>query len=274
MLDNRLMANSFHLPEQFEQDLGIPIRNARERLAEARDIGLKLASDGLPLTYNPDHFAVFTEPPQLLNGPLKRLGYVAGADNRCYPSPVDGCDYINVAASLPRSSALREQGWPDHVAVVHPVDDIACARMLEQGYGNPFIHHITLGIAAPELENSGGTGAAEQLIRRMASVYRRVPEVLGQSPGTLIMAVPKEVLAAPEFSRQSAGWTGNLAANQYQIEEMEGGGYLLQFFVLRGGRIEVALRYRTRQTFNPKSVHKISEDELSVNQGSAPVEIM
>ena len=132
--ENRLMANTFHLPDQFEEKLGIRIKNARERLAEARDIGLKLVDDGLPLTSNPDHFAVFTDPPRLLNGPLKRLGYIAGADNRCYPSPVDGCDYINVAASLPRTSMLREQGWPDHVAVVHPVDDVACERMLEQGY--------------------------------------------------------------------------------------------------------------------------------------------
>ena len=83
------------------------------------------------------------------------------------------------------------------------------------------------------------------------------------------MRFQAEVLSAPEFSRNFAAWTGNLSPEQYQLEEMEGGGYLLQFFVLRGGRIEVALRYQTRQTFNPKSVHKISEDELSVNQGVA-----
>ena len=47
---------------------------------------------------------------------------------------------------------------------------------------------------------------------------------------------------------------------------MEGGGFLLQFFVLEGGRIEVALRVRTRQTFNPKSVVKISRDEISAVQ--------
>ena len=81
------------------------------------------------------------------------------------------------------------------------------------------------------------------------------------------MAVPRDVLSAPDFSEGFPEWSGNLAADQYQLEEMEGGGYLLQFFVLRGGRIEVALRHQTRQTFNPKSVHKISEDELSVNQG-------
>ena len=60
-----------------------------------------------------------------------------------------------------------------------------------------------------------------------------------------------------------------------QIEVMEGGGFLLQFFVLTGGRIEVALRVGTQQTFNPKSVHKISKDELSVNQGQSSIrEIM
>jgi hypothetical protein len=223
------------------------------------------------LKENPDHFAMFTDPPQLLNGPLKRLGYVAGADNRCYPSPVDGCDYINVAASLPHSSTLRQQGWPDHIAVVHPVDDVACARMLEQGYGNPFIHHVTFGIALPDLEQSNGIGVAETLIRRMAAVHSRIPAVLGNDPGTLIIAVPREALAAPEFSRNFPEWTGGLSPDRYQLEEMEGGGYLLQFFVLHGGRIEVALRYNTRQTFNPKSVHKISEDELSVNQGASAI---
>ena len=267
------MQNGFRLPEHFEQKLGIPIRNARERLAEAGEVGRKLTEAGIELNRNPDHFAMFTDPPQLLNGPLKQIGYVAGADHRCYPSPVDGCDYINVAASLPRSSSLREHGWPDHVAVVHPVDDVACARMLEQDYGNPFIHHITFGIAAPDLDQSSGIGVAEQLIRRVAAVQKRIPEVLGNSPGTLIIAVPGAVLSAPEFSRDFAEWTGNLSPEQYQLEEMEGGGYLLQFFVLRGGRIEVALRYRTQQTFNPKSVHKISEDELSVNQGAAEIDV-
>ena len=265
------MVNTIQLPDRFEQQLGIQVKNARERLAEAEDIGRKLAGDGIPLTGNPDHFAMFTDPPQLLNGPLKRLGYVAGADNRCYPSPVDGCDYINVAASLPRSSMLREQGWPDHIAVVHPVDSVAGERMLEQDYGNPFIHHITFGIAVPELRAQSQIGIAEQLIRQMASVHRRIPAILGQSPGTLIVAVPREVVSAPEFSQQFADWTDGLPADQYKVEEMEGGGFLLQFFVLRGGRIEVALRHQTRQTFNPKSVHKISADELSVNQGSAGV---
>lgn len=268
------MANSFQVPGSFEQSLGIEVKNAEERLAEARNISLKLANAGMPLTANPDHFAMFTDPPQLLNGPLKRLGYIAGADNRCYPSPVDGCDYINVAATLPRSSRLREEGWPDNVAVVHPVDEAACARMFEQHYGNPFIHHITFGIAVPELADSNGIAVAEQLIRRMAEVHRRIPSILEQSPGTLIMAVPRDVLASSGFSQRFAEWTGNLPADQYQLEEMEGGGYLLQFFVLRGGRIEVALRYQTRQTFNPKSVHKISEDELSVNQGSAAIVAM
>jgi hypothetical protein len=262
------MTIRFQLPEPFEQSLGMTVKNARERLMEAREIGMKLAEDGVPLTTNPDHFAIFTDPPRLLSGPLKRLGYVAGADNRCYPSPVDGCDYINVAASLPPSSRLREQGWPDHVAIVHPVDEIASSRMSELNYGNPFIHHITLGIAVPELSHSSGVTVAEKLIRRIAGVHAGIRSTLQQNPGTLIMALPRDILSNSEFKNNFAKWTGNLPAGEYQLEEMEGGGYLLQFFVLRGGRIEVALRYNTRQTFNPKSVHKISEDELSVNQGS------
>ncbi len=154
------------------------------------------------------------------------------------------------------------------------IPEIACARMFEQDYGNPFIHHITLGIQVPELAQSSGIRIAEQLLRRMAAVHARMPAIVQQDSGTLVIAVPREVLSAPEFSDRFAEWTGKLPGSQYQLEEMEGGGYLLQFFVLRGGRIEVALRHQTRQTFNPRSVHKISEDELSVNQGSTVIDAM
>jgi hypothetical protein len=265
------MSMSCRLPDRFEERLGIRVQNARERLQEAQAIASKLAEAGVPLTSSPDHFAMFTDPPQLLNGPLKRLGYVAGADKRCYPSPVDGCDYINVAASLPSSSDLRAQGWPDNVAVVYPVDEVACGRMLEQQYGNPFIHHITFGIAPPDVEDSTGFEVAEKVTRHMAGIYRHIPDVIQQSPGTLIAALPREILDLPDFAHRFTEWTGNLSSDHFKLEAMEGGGYLLQFFVLKGGRIEVALRYQTTQTFNPKSVHKISEDELSVSQGPAPV---
>ncbi|MGH9632237.1 MAG: hypothetical protein ACRD7E_28370 [Bryobacteraceae bacterium] len=255
------MMKSFLLPERFEEMLGINIRNAPERLAEARELGTRLAEAGVPLMQSPDHFAMFTDPPQLLAGPLKRLGYIVGADCRCYPSPVDGCDYINVAASLSSPSSLHEQGWPDHIAVVHPVDEAASRRMLEQNYGNPFIHHITFGIEVPENTDTGA------LVMRMVEVRKRITAILEKPPGTLIMALPGEIVRAPGFPQRFQGWLGNLETDQYQLEEMEGGGSLLQFFVLQGGRIEVALRYGTRQTFNPKSVHKISENELSVDQG-------
>jgi hypothetical protein len=261
------MRSGFHLPEQFEDSLGIEIKNARERLAEADELGARLVSGGIELTGNPDHFAMFADPPRLLSGPLKQLGYITGADNRCYPSPVDGCDYINVAASLPPSSPRRKEGWPDHIAVVHPVDERASSRMLAQDYGNPFIHHITFGIPAPGVRDEGPIEKAEQLVKRMTAVRTAVADLFSQNPGTLIIALPREVISSPYLRRTVAEWTGGLSAEQYQIEEMEGGGYLLQFFVLHGGRIEVALRHQTRQTFNPKSVHKISEDELSVDQG-------
>ena len=89
----------------------------------------------MPLLLNPDHAAIFTDPSHLVAGPLKKLGYVAGWDNRCYPSPVDEHDYINVPSGLPADSPSREKGWFDYVAVVHPVDEEARKHMLSQGYG-------------------------------------------------------------------------------------------------------------------------------------------
>lgn len=251
------------MPEDFDSYL--KIQNAKERFDEAKEVSRKLLDGGIALKPNADHYAMFCDPPRLLADPLKRVGYVVGADNRCYPSPVDGCDYINVAASLPLSSPAREKGWPDHVAIVHPVDESAYGRMMEQGYGNPFIHHLTWGIALPgglPPENPAGS-----LISRMVQIRERISQLLDEAPGTLIIALPREVVQGKEFQERFHQAIGSTPKEQYQLEVMEGGGYLLQFFVLKGGRIEVALRSGTNQTFNPKSVQKISKDELSVDQG-------
>lgn len=251
------------VPEGFENYL--KIQNAKERFEEASDVARRLLDGGIALKPNADHYAMFCDPPRLLAGPLKQVGYVVGADNRCYPSPVDGCDYINVAASLPLSSPARAKGWPDHVAIVHPVDDSACNRMMEQGYGNPFIHHLTWGIALPgDLPSENPAGS---LISRMVQIRERIGEILNETPGTLIIALPREVVQGKGFQERFDRSIGSTPQEQYQLEVMEGGGYLLQFFVLKGGRIEVALRSGTSQTFNPKSVQKISKDELSVDQG-------
>ena len=43
------MVNSFRLPDDFEQKLRVPVKNADERLAEAREIGSKLAEGGIHL---------------------------------------------------------------------------------------------------------------------------------------------------------------------------------------------------------------------------------
>src|SRR5690606_24848775 len=115
----------------------------------------------------------------------------------CYPSPVDGCDYINVAASLPPSSPLREEGWPDHVAVVHPVDDAGHARMLEQSYGNPFLHHVTFGIPLPELSQEEGLPLAAKLVGRMVEIREKIASVFEEQPGTLVIALPKKVRRDP-----------------------------------------------------------------------------
>lgn len=134
------------MPCRFADHLRIP--NAQQRFDEALAVAGKITEAGVRLLPNLDHAAIFTDPPLLVAGPLKRLGYVSGWDARCYPSPVDGHDYINVSAKLPDGCAARGEGWP-----------------------------------------------------------------------------------------------------------MEGGGLLLQFFVLTGGRIELALRVGTKQTFNPKSLY-------------------
>ena len=258
--------NPLLLPEDFSRHLSI--RNSDERFAEARELGDRLLGAGIRLTPTPDHAAIFTDPPALVAGPLKQVGYVNGRDCRCYPSPVDGQDYINVAASLPPGHPARSRGWWDHVAVVHPVDDRAREQMLSQGYGNPFIHHLTFGLEPPP--RAGGDFAyAGALIRAMTDHRTRIGDLFGQQPGDLVMALPEPVLSQAGFREDVVRWLGGMDPEYWQVEAMQGGGFLLQFFVLQGGRIEVAMRVDTTQVFNPKSVHKISAEEISTVQGPA-----
>ena len=105
----------------------------------------KVTAAGVRILPTLDHAAIFCDPPHLAAGPLKSLGHVNGWDARCYPSPVDGCDYINVSARLAEDRPERANGWFDYVAVVHPVDKKGLDQMLSQDYGNPFIRSPDLG---------------------------------------------------------------------------------------------------------------------------------
>ena len=256
--------SAFRIPDDFGRSFDMA--NAPGRLDQVVRVANKIAQAGIELKPNLDHAAIFTDPPYLVAGPIKELGYISGWDFRCYPSPVDGNDYINVSARLPDEGPARDAGWPDYIAVVHPVDEAARRHMLSQDYGNPFIHHLTLGVVAPEPEDADHLPSAGRLLRFLADARRRRQQVIGEKPGTLIMALPGHVRENTRFQPLFEEWIGDLPEEEYQLEAMEGGGFLLQFFVLEGGRIEVALRVGTRQTFNPKSVVKISRDEISAVQ--------
>lgn len=258
------MGNSVILPDDFGDYL--TIKNAPQRFKEASEVAQKATSAGVQLLPNLDHAAIFCDPPYIVAGPLKQRGYISGWDARCYPSPVDGCDYINVSARLPEDSLERNKGWFDYVAVVHPVDNQALEHMLGQGYGNPFIHHLTWGIVPPKRNGDSDFDYAGRVVPFMVRTRTVIAESLGDEPGTLIIALPEGVLDSPKFADALPTWVEGLGADQYQVESMQGGGFLIQFFVLTGGRIEVALRSGTAQTFNPKSVQKISKDEISAVQ--------
>lgn len=259
------MGSSIKLPEDFANYL--TIKNAAQRFDEATEVAQKITAAGVQILPNLDHAAIFVDPPHLVAGPLKKLGYVSGWDARCYPSPVDGFDYINVSAKLPaEENAARQNGWFDYVAVVHPVDDQALEHMLSQGYGNPFIHHLTWGIKPPKRNSDDDFEYASHIVPSMVETREIIAEAIGDEPGTLIIALPQAVIDHPNYADTLPIWLDKLDSDAYQVESMQGGGFLIQFFVLTGGRIEVALRVNTQQTFNPKSVHKISKDEISAIQ--------
>ena len=259
------LPSGFRLPDDFRDVLAI--ENAAERLDEAMAVAEKSGDLGVALLPVPDHAAIFTDPPHLVAGPLKTIGYELGWDSRCYPSPVDGCDYINVAARLDTDSEAYSRGWFRYVAIVHPVDEAARQQMLSQGYGNPCLHHVTLGIVPPVREADDDLVYAGLVVESMVDTRSRMAEVIGEKPGTLICALPENVINDSRFSELSARWVEGLEESEFQFESMQGGGFLIQYFVLAGGRIEVALRSGTRQTFNPRSVKKISRDEISTYQG-------
>jgi len=258
------MKRPVRLPSGFAELLHVA--NAPARFDEALAIADQIAAADVALMPWPDHAAIFTDPPLRVAGPLKQLGYVVGWDNRCYPSPVDGCDYINVAARLPAESPQRREGWFDYVAIVHPVDQAARDQMAAQGYGNPFLHHVTWGIVPPERRTEDEFAYAATVVPYMVGIRASIAEALGEQPGTLILALPSEVVQDGRFSEAHGEWVRGCPHDEYRIEPMEGGGFLIQFFVLTGGRIEVALRVGTSQTFNPRSVDKISRDEISTRQ--------
>ena len=252
------------IPQNFDSVLQID--NASQRLAEALEVSDKITAAGIDLLPNMDHAAIFSDPPYLVAGPLKEVGYVAGWDTKCYPSPVDEQDYINVPSGLPDGHKAHSEGWFRYVAVVHPVDQPARDQMLSQGYGNPFIHHLTWGIVPPLQNGQSDFDYACRVISYMVENRRKIGENIQTEPGTLIMALPSEIVAHDQFETMVPDLVKDLSPPEYQIETMQGGGFLIQFFALTGGRIEVALRIDTQQTFNPKSVHKISEDEISTQQ--------
>jgi hypothetical protein len=57
------------LPSDFKNRLNI--ENAEERLEEALVVAQKISDAGVPLLANPDHAAIFVDPPHLVAGPLK-----------------------------------------------------------------------------------------------------------------------------------------------------------------------------------------------------------
>lgn len=258
------MTNKIKLPSNFTNYLHI--ENAELRFTEATKVAKHITRAGIDLYPNMDHAAIFCDPPHLVADGLKQLGYVNGWDARCYPSPVDGCDYINVSAQLSSDSTAHDEGWFNYVAVVHPVDKVALEHMLGQGYGNPFIHHLTWGLVPPERTSDDDLDYASIVVPFMVEKRKTIGDAIGDEPGTLIIALPEKVMTHPNFADELPKWIEGLETEEYQVESMQGGGFLIQFFVLTGGRIEVALRVDTTQTFNPKSVHKISEDEISAVQ--------
>jgi hypothetical protein len=166
---------------------------------------------------------------------------------------------------MPPDSPIRHQGWFDYVASVWPVDQAAHDYFIGQGNGNPFLHHMTMGIEPLERGNESAFDYAVRLIPYMIDVRRRIEQGTGEQPSQLIMSLPQEVFASDEFRRRVPELVKDLDGS-HMVECMQGGGFLVQFFVLGGARIEVACREGTSQAFNPKSTERFTREEISIHK--------
>jgi hypothetical protein len=259
------MSTSFDFKSDF-LDL-LPIDNADQRLTETEEVARRISSQGVLLTRNMDHTATFSDPIRQISGPLRARGYRSVWDQQCYLSLVPGAETHVVVSCLPAETEMRDRGWFEYIAAVWAIDQPSYDYLLSQGQGNPFIHHTTLGITALD------RGASEsdldyglRLVPYMVDVRKRIEQASGEAAGNLIMAVPESLIDNLAFVGRLPEMTRGLDGKSFTLEPMQRGGFLLQFFVLPGGRVEIALRHGTSQTFNPISVKVISSDEISVTR--------
>jgi hypothetical protein len=252
---------------EFEKDFleAFPIESAARRFVDAREVAKRITREGVRLMPSMDHTAMVSDPSRLITGPIRKFGYQAGWDERCYPSPLEGFDFWLITSRMPPDSPIRHQGWFDYIASVWPIDQPACDYFLGQGNGNPFLHHMTMGIEPPARGNESDLEYAVRLIPYMVDVRRRIQQGTGEQPSQLVMSLSQEVFASDEFRRRVPELVRDLDG-PYVIECMQGGGFLIQFFVLGGARIEVACRHGTSQAFNPRSTERFTREEISMRK--------
>jgi len=253
---------------EFEKDFleAFPIESAARRFVEAREVASRISREGVQLMPNMDHTALVGDPPRLVTGPIRKFGYQPGWDDRSYPSPVEGYDFWVLTSRMPPDSPLRPQGWFDYIAAVWSIDQPAYDYFIGQDNGNPFLHHMTMGIEPPERGNESELEFAYRLVPYMVDVRRRIQQGTGEQPSQMIMSLPQAVFASDEFRRRVPELVSGLDGSPYVIEAMQGGGFLVQFFVLSGARIEVACRHATSQAFNPKSTERFTREEISIRK--------
>ena len=264
------MADTVWLPADFSDHL--TIENAALKFEESSSVAEKITANGVQLYPNIDHVAILTNQPYLLMGPLKQLGYVWGWDRRSYPIIINGFDYVVVSARLPQENSARDKGWFDYVGIAQPVDEPALKNLLDQDYGNPFIHHVTWGLVPPTRTSKDNFEYASRLVPFAVEKQNRICEVIGSERGKLIIALPQEVIDHPDFGESLPIWLETMSTEECEVELMDGGGFFIQFFVLTDRSIEIVLRVDTKQAFNAKSLDKISKHKIiTVQRNKVPL---
>jgi hypothetical protein len=259
------MTLSFEFEKQFLE--AFPIDSAARRFVDAREVATRITREGVVLMPNMDHTAMVGDPPRLITGPIRRFGYEPGWDERTYPSPLEGFEFYLITSRMPPDSPIRHQGWFDYIASVWSIDDGAYDYFIGQGNGNPFLHHMTMGIVPPERgDGESELEYAQRIIPYMIDVRGRIQQGTGEQPSQLVMSLPQSVFASDEFRHRLPELVAGLDGKPYVIECMQGGGFLIQFFVLGGARIEVACRHRTCQAFNPRSTERFTREEISMRK--------
>lgn len=228
-------------------------------IEEAETLAARLRPE-ISLAPTFDHALLVGDRFLAMAGPLEDLGYAVGVDETLYLGEVDGLRYVGIAATLPPTAPAHTRGWFDHVLISQPAHQPAYQHIQESYRGGPILHHVALTVPRPRQPGESDQAYALRAVPELLRIRARVSELTGVPAQKMTLSLPAAVLASPAFRAAFAQWTAGQDARAFDLEEMAGGGFFLQFATSPSYRVEIVIREGTKLGFNPAAQTKLSRD--------------